>query len=613
MNTRRILGGWVNFDGDTTPAEALDAMLAAEGVTPQDLQVASSAAGVVAAGGSGTSIAHDSDAGYCAAVLGRPRWTDAAIAAIADSRGHAAAAIAHHRERGAGMLQDMQGSYALVLIDTRNRRLLLAVDRSGTERLCFATVGRLLVFSTSARAVAKHPQVKAPINRQALFEYLYCHMVPSPDTAFAGVEKLLPAECLQRDIATTNRRHYWQLAYDTADVTDGELKQQFVDLVRQAVARQNGTRPTGAFLSGGTDSSTVSGMLGQVTGKPAETFSIGFEAEGFDELEYARITSQHFRTHAHEYYVTPDDVAEAIPMIAAAYDEPFGNASAAPTYFCAKLARESGIGVVLAGDGGDEFFGGNARYAKQGVFERYHALPPALRRVVEPLILNFPVGASLWPLRKAQSYVRQARIPLPDRLETYNFLHRTPLRDIFDPEFLADVDTDRPLALMREAYFRCTSPDPVERMMHLDHKFTLADNDLRKVSRMCELADVDVRFPFLDDDLIAFSGALGTAQKVSGGKLRVLFKDALRGFLPDQTITKSKHGFGLPFGVWLNSHPALRSLTGEALAGLGRRGIVQPSYLDHLRKEHATEHASYYGVMIWVLVQLELWLRHNDA
>ncbi|ATE62683.1 asparagine synthase [Thauera sinica] len=587
-------------------------MLAAEGLTRGDVAVESSGTAVVAAGRAGASIAQDAESGCIAAVLGRPRWTNPEAADVAALRGDAAAAIAHYRRHGHGLLADLHGSFALVIADPRSRKLTLAVDRSGAERLCFARVGPLLVFSTSARSVARHPAIAAPVNRQALFEYLYCHMVPSPDTAFAGVEKLLPAECLELEGTSAARRHYWHLAYDTGGADDDEAsKRRFIELVQQAVARQNDVRPTGAFLSGGTDSSTVSGMLGRIAGKPADTFSIGFDAQGFDELEYARITSKHFGTRAHEYYVTPDDVAEAIPLIAAAYDEPFGNASAAPTYFCAKLARENGIEVVLAGDGGDEFFGGNARYAKQGVFEHYHGLPSALRRVVEPLILNFPLGASLWPVRKAQSYVRQARIPLPDRLETYNFLHRDPLQEIFEADFLAGIDPDRPLALMREAYFRCASPEPVERMMHLDHKFTLADNDLRKVSRMCEAAGVEVRFPFLDDDLVAFSGTLRTDRKVSNGRLRVLFKDALRGFLPDETIAKSKHGFGLPFGVWLDSHGPLQALANDALASLAQRGIIRPAYLERLREAHASGHASYYGVMIWVLVQMELWLRHN--
>lgn len=587
-------------------------MLAAEGLTPMDVDVESTDAGLIAAGRMASSLHRDPESGCIAAVLGRPRWADAAVARLAEAQGHAAAALAHYREHGDALLQAMRGNFALMMIDPRNRCALLAVDRIGTERLCFARIGSLLVFSTSARAVAKHPGVQAPINRQAVFEYLYCHMVPSPDTAFAGVEKLLPAEMLEMGATGPSRRFYWQLALEAGgSLSEPEQKKRFLDLARQAVERQRDERPTGAFLSGGTDSSTVSGLLGKVSGKPAETFSIGFEAEGFDELEYARITARHFGTHAHEYYVTPDDVAEAIPLIASAYDEPFGNASAAPTYFCARLARKHGIKVMLAGDGGDEFFGGNARYAKQGVFEHYNRLPPALRSLMEPVLFNFPLGTALMPVRKAQSYVRQARVPLPDRLEAYNFLHRDPLQQIFDPAFLASVDTDRPLALMREAYFRCPSHEPVERMMYMDHKFTLADNDLRKVGRTCELAGIDVRYPFLDDDLVEFSGTLRTDQKVNGSKLRVLFKDALRGFLPDETITKSKHGFGLPFGAWLNTHSALQSLANDALAGLATRGIVQPAYLDHLRHEHATVHASYYGVMIWVLVQLELWLQRN--
>ncbi len=588
-------------------------MLAAEGLSLSDVQVQTSEIGLVASTQPACSSASDLDAGCLAVVLGRPRWTNAALHARAQAVGDAAAALVAWRDSGEGVLQAMQGNFALVLIDARQRRVLLAIDRTGTERLCFARTGNALVFSTSARAVAHHPLVAAPVNRQALYEYLYCHMVPSPDTAFAGIDKLLPAECASFTGGAPERRFYWQLAYDASGSGDEPaLRKRFLELTEQAVARQCDARhATGAFLSGGTDSSTVSGMLGKVSGQPARTFSIGFEAEGFDELEYARITARHFGAQAHEYYVTGDDMIEAMPLIAAAYDEPFGNASAAPTYFCAKMARERGIEVVLAGDGGDEFFGGNERYAKQAVFEHYHRVPTALRNLLEPLVMNFPLGESTMPVRKARSYIRQARVPLPDRMETYNFLHRSPLEEIFEPEFLAAVDTERPLELAREAYFRCGSPAMLERMMHLDHKITLADNDLRKVTRMCEAAGVEVRFPFLDDDLIAFSGRLTPQQKVNKGRLRVLFKDALRGFLPDETISKSKHGFGLPFGLWLKAHAPLKALAEGALDSLGKRGIVKPAYLAMLRREHANTHATYYGVMIWVLVELELWLQAN--
>ena len=141
---------------------------------------------------------------------------------------------------------------------------------------------------------------------------------------------------------------------------------------------------------------------------------------------------------------------------------------------------------MLAGDGGDEIFGGNTRYAKQKLFETYGRIPRALRRgLIEPLAFAMPGGERLMPLRKLGSYIRQASVPLPDRLETYNFLHRSPLAEVFEPDFLAAVDVDEPLAMLRDVYQRTTSTSPVNRMMHLDLKITLADNDLRKVSRMC--------------------------------------------------------------------------------------------------------------------------------
>src|SRR5262249_16699723 len=136
----------------------------------------------------------------------------------------------------------------------------------------------------------------------------------------------------------------------------------------------------GTFLSGGTDSSTVAGMLGEVTGQPARTYSIGFDAQGYDEMAYARIAARHFNTRHNEYYVTSDDVVSAIPQIAAVHDQPFGNASAVPTFYCAKLARDDGVDVLLGGDGGDELFGGNDRYATQYLYSLYSDLPSGLRK-----------------------------------------------------------------------------------------------------------------------------------------------------------------------------------------------------------------------------------------
>jgi len=304
-----------------------------------------------------------------------------------------------------------------------------------------------------------------------------------------------------------------------------------------------------------------------------------------------------------------------VPKIARAYDEPFGNASAVPTYYCALAARRDGKEVMLAGDGGDEIFGGNARYAKQKVFEWYWSVPSAIRDVALDPLLTRDDGPRwrVGPLRKAGSYVQQARVKLPDRLETYNFLEREPLDNVLAPEFAASIDASEPRAIARDAFARATNASAVDRMMHLDLKQTLADNDLRKVTGMCRLAGVEVRYPLLHDDLVEFSGRLPPSYKVRGLKLRWFFKKALSDFLPRETIAKTKHGFGLPFGLWLQTHPGLQQLTGDSLSSLRRRRIVNERYIDRLLALHGADSASYYGVMIWVLIMLEQWFQAHDA
>lgn len=552
------------------------------------------------------------EGGIAVALEGSTEWHSKDLAALALDKSPAAAAAAAYRHSEAHALADIHGPFVLAILDRNKNQTLLAIDRLGIHSLYYAHVGDQLIFGSTADSVIVHPAVTPRINRQAVFNYLYCHTVPSPDSIYEGIQKLLPGQYVLLRDGRLDKGFYWQLNYtDDGKESQAALTSRFRHTLRDCVQRAASREEIGAFLSGGTDSSTVTGMLAEIRGrdKPVDTYSIGFKAEGFDEIEYARITSRHFATRAHEYYVTPQDVADAIPLIARAYDEPFGNASTVPTYLCAKKAHDDGIRLMLAGDGGDEIFGGNARYAKQKIFELYFSVPGALRSgLIEPLAF-LPGAKYLPPAQKLQSYIRQAQVPLPDRLEAYNFLHRTPLADIFDAAFLAQIDPQEPIALMREVYQRSASKSPVNRMMHLDLKQTLADNDLRKVNRMCELAGVEVRYPLLDEAMVEFSAEVPAALKIKGFKLRYFFKEALRDFLPQETITKSKHGFGLPFGLWMNEHAPLRDLACDSLASFKQRGYLKPAYLDHLLEQHRAGHASYYGVMIWVVMMLEQWLQ----
>jgi asparagine synthase (glutamine-hydrolysing) len=273
------------------------------------------------------------------------------------------------------------------------------------------------------------------------------------------------------------------------------------------------------------------------------------------------------------------------------------------------MARADGVTKLLAGDGGDELFGGNARYAKQRVFGWYAALPAGLRSaVMEPLFSRPSVGKAPL-LRKGSSYIEQARVPMPERMQMYNLLLRLGPGNVLTPGFLADIDTDDPARRQREVWAQSRTDSPINKTLAFDWRYTLAESDLPKVRGTASLAGVEVGFPLLDDELLAFSLRLPSEYKLKGLKLRWFFKEALRDFLPAQIIVKKKQGFGLPFGVWANEHAGLRRLAGESLRALGERGVVRTDFIDALLRTHLPAHPGYYGEMVWILMSLELWLR----
>lgn len=602
--------GWIAPQARTENREAVLRQMGGA-ARPSALQIGLERAALAGQGGFAPFETAE-DQGVIGGIFGRVHWMDGRFAQLARERGDAAAAITAYREQGAGFLEKLGGPFCLALLSPAEGKALLAIDRIGIRSLSYSVANGALLFGTSCNHVVAHPDARRRIDPQAVFDYLFSHVVSAPQTIYQDVEKLLPGQCLLWDGGRLEKRFYWQMPYEDRPRSDfGALKEEFMSLLRGAVAEAADEPRTACFLSGGTDSSTVAGMFRQVRERPASTYSIGFAAEGFDETEYARIAARHFGTEPHEYYVTPDDVVEGIPLVAGAYDEPFGNASAIPTYYCAKRAHDDGVVAMLAGDGGDELFGGNFRYGKQMRFETYGHLPPFLRKsVIEPVLFHLP--ASIPVVRKLQRYVEQARIPLPDRLESYNLLHQVSLAEVFEPEFLASIDPGQPLQMLREVYERTASASPINRMMHLDLKKTLADNDLRKVNRMCELAGVQVNYPLLDEKLVEFSARLSPDLKVRGSQLRYFFKEALRDFLPPEIITKKKHGFGLPFGLWLTSHPPLQQLAVDSLQRFRNRGYVKPAYVDWLLAQHRGGHASYYGVMVWVLMMLEEWFGAHE-
>ena len=541
-------------------------------------------------------------------LTGRPRLRDATLANVAEAQAVAVAL--------AGAAVDptsvLGGRYAVVLIDLARGQVLLATDRFAVHPICFAVEGNRISFADRADRVPTRASRR--VDPQGILRYVYFHCLPAPDTFFSGVQRLRCAEACEAGPTGVRRRFHWQPRFEEpAQVDLGALREEFMALLTQAVQREMGpAATTGAFLSGGTDSSTVTGLLGRVSGEAPRAYSIGFDAEGYDEMAFARVAARAYGARHHERYVTPADIVTGIPRVAASYDQPFGNSSALPAYYCALAARDDGIERILAGDGGDELFGGNERYAKQKLFDRWLQLPGLVRSLGEAALLGPSVTAKIPIVKKARSYVSQALTPMPARMETYNLLTRIGAGRILSPALIGQVEPEGPLREQAQTYARSDGASLVNRMLAYDWQYTLADSDLPKVCGTTALAGLDVGFPMLDDDLLDFSLRLPTDQKVHGQRLRHFFKDALTGFLPDEIIRKSKHGFGLPFGVWLTREPALRALAHDSLSSLAGRNVITAPFLGEL-DHHLNSHAGYYGELIWILMILEQWLQAHDA
>ena len=540
------------------------------------------------------------------AIKGSPRFVDGPE----DPDSIARRILSTYRDEGFDVLKRLRGAFALVVADTHRHRALIAIDRMGIERLVWGVSNQQLSFGSSASDVARILSAAPTLNPQALFDFMLSHMVPAPETAFVGVQKLLPGTAIEFNGKNIEHIKYWQPDFRRNGRPNvAELRDALLPTIRRAVEASEPDALTGSFLSGGLDSSTVTGLLAGLQPEPSNAFSVGFGVAEFDELAYARTASRHFGCKLHEYKVTPDDVTHGIQQIASAFDEPFGNSSAVPTLSCLRLAKSHGMRHLLAGDGGDELFGGNERYVGQRVFELYGRLPAFLRRAfLDPLAGLLHPEDSILPLRKFSSYVQQANIPLPERYESWNFVYRERSEQLFDGDFLNQVDPGYPLTQMHEVWESCPSSELLDRMLWYDWKFTLADNDLRKVSQMSDLVDVEVSYPMLDEEVVALSMQVPSAAKIEGKELRSFFKQATSGFLPPEIIRKKKHGFGLPFGQWLKSHKKLQDLAYGSLDSLEKRHIFAPEFLKRVAAEHKQGDAGYYGYAIWDLITLEQWL-----
>lgn len=516
---------------------------------------------------------------------------------------------------GEEFVKKLEGVFSLAIWDRQAKRLLLARDRLGVKPLCYAESHSALLFASSVRGILANPLLDRRVNVRAIADYLNFNVVPAPRTAYEGISKLGPGEYLVWEHGQVRKTRYWQLNYtEDARGTAKHLGRELFSRLKQAVRTSSQDLDddgVGCFLSGGTDSSSIAGLLSRLKQEPVRTFSIGFHDDRFNELSYARIAARHFGLQHFERILTPDEAFNLVPRIVDLFDEPFANASAIPTLACLEFAKSHNVSVMLAGDGGDELFGGNSRYRNHQVYHAYQKIPRILHKLIEPALLS---SSARGIIGKAKGYVLRSNLPVPERYSQWRLLQKFPSAQILGPA-MPSLNGDA-LSVVRDHYHAAGARSELNRLMYIDINMTLGDEDIPKVVRTAELAGVRVRFPYLDHSLAEFSASLSAHLKVRGLEKRYLFKRATRGFLPAAILNKKKHGFGLPIGIWLKTDPKFRALSRDVLLSpkTYQRGYFQRQFVENLFAGLEQDDTPYFGDLLWVFFMLELWhRRHVDG
>ncbi len=514
--------------------------------------------------------------------------------------------IAHlYEERGEDFVHRLNGMFAIALWDEKRRKLLLVRDRLGVKPLYYYADGERLVFGSEIKAILE-AGIPRELDEDGLAQFLALRYISAPRTIFRGVHKLPPGHLLRAEAGSVKVEAYWTLPEDpiSAPRPEGELREELRALLADAVRmRLIADVPLGVFLSGGVDSSAVVAMMAKAAQGPVRTFSIGFTEKSYDELAFARIVARRFGTDHEEERVRAEPV-EILPRLAEMYDEPFADSSSIPTWYVSRMARRS-VKVALGGDGGDELFGGYETYAAYEAAGLYRRLPAWIaERLIPAAVRRLPVSdAKISFDYKAKHFVTWARRPPEEAHYGWKVTFDLADRDAL----LADGvgrGTD-PLGLFVEA-FRRSRGDDLARLMRLDTRIYLPDDILVKVDRMSMAHSLEVRTPLLDYRLVEWATRLPSRLKVRGLSKKRIFREAMRGILPDPILDRKKAGFNVPMARWLRED--LRDAVRDALSPtrLRAQGIFRPAEVARLIDEHdarRTDHSRH----LWSLLMFSLW------
>jgi asparagine synthase (glutamine-hydrolysing) len=499
-----------------------------------------------------------------------------------------------YEQYGTGFAQRLRGMFAVAIWDAPHRRLVLARDRFGIKPLYYRDADGELAFASELRALPR-----GEIDLDALEAFLAFNSIPAPLTIFREVRKLPAGHVLVWEDGKAHLERFARPApLPERDDEEAELVEELRSRLRDSVrAHLVSDVPVGVLLSGGVDSALLAALAAEETAEPLRTFSIGFEERSFDELADARRVAERYGTRHRELVLRPD-AALLLPALAEAFDEPFADSSALPTYLVSELAA-SDVKVALSGEGGDELFGGYYTYAADLLAQRVGGLARLARPVVERLPTSTARASFDY---RAKRFVRAAHLPPLERHHGW--------KEIFSPELRAELTGRRsafePVDLLRARYEETRGADELARLQDVDLGVYLVDDLLVKTDRASMAHSLEARVPYLDTVVTNLALALPARQKVRGLAKKVLLRKAAESLLPREIVHGKKRGFSIPAAAWLRGELvpfARETLSAETLR---RQGFFEPAVVQRLLDDHVAGREDL-SRQLWGLLAFTLW------
>jgi asparagine synthase (glutamine-hydrolysing) len=509
---------------------------------------------------------------------------------------------------GEECISRLRGMFAFAIWDEKKKTLLLGRDRMGKKPLIYYRSGNIFCFASEFSSILASGLIDKEIDLKAVNYYLTFGYIPAPFSIYKGVFKLPPAHMLMLKDGNIRLKRYWQLDYSgKIKISEQEASEEVLRLLKEAIkVRLYSDVPLGAFLSGGIDSSTVVGLMSQVSDSRVKTFSIGFEESDYSELKYAGAIAERFGTEHHEFIVKPNAV-EILPMLVERYGEPYADSSCIPTYYVSQQTKQF-VTVALNGDGGDEAFGGYERYQAMLVSENLQKLPRYLKSMTGRLADILPDSVNQKDtLRRLKRFFRSAELPRAERyLRWVGILGELRPDEMYSKEFLIGTRGNDPLSCIERYLTGSNKLDLLDSLLLTDTSTYLPDDLLVKIDIASMANSLEARSPFLDHELIEFVAKLPPDFKIKGFTKKYILRKAVNGLLPEENIRRRKMGFGVPVGQWFRGE--LKVFLRETVLSDSslKRGYFRPDAIRKIVEDHISGKKDY-TFQLWAILMLELW------